>query len=112
MKSSLLLFLLPSLTMADYYATIDPASANLKENLQTIISNRTSVSYKRAFDAFAVIDKHLPGYPCDPNDLSKIPDIYSSSCWTPLVKAEGGECGTYKVEGDCFNREHSWPKSW
>jgi len=22
------------------------------------------------------------------------------------------QCGTYHVEGDCFNREHSWPKSW
>lgn len=24
----------------------------------------------------------------------------------------GGRCGNYKKEGDCFNREHSWPKSW
>jgi endonuclease I len=21
-------------------------------------------------------------------------------------------CGNYSVEGDCFNREHSWPQSW
>lgn len=24
----------------------------------------------------------------------------------------GGECGNYKKEGDCYNREHLWPKSW
>lgn len=23
-----------------------------------------------------------------------------------------GQCGNYKQEGDCYNREHSWPKSW
>jgi len=22
------------------------------------------------------------------------------------------QCGQYKHEGDCYNREHSWPKSW
>jgi endonuclease I len=22
------------------------------------------------------------------------------------------QCGTYSVEGDCYNREHSWPQSW
>lgn len=34
-------------------------------------------------------------------------DFYSSKCWTP---AEA--CGDYTQEGDCFNREHSWPKAW
>jgi endonuclease I len=24
----------------------------------------------------------------------------------------GDECGNYSGEGDCYNREHSWPKSW
>lgn len=35
-------------------------------------------------------------------------DVYSAKCWTP----GSGQCGTYKREGDCYNREHSWPKSW
>lgn len=34
-------------------------------------------------------------------------DFYSSRCWSP---SEG--CGNYDEEGDCYNREHSWPKSW
>jgi endonuclease I len=62
--------------------------------------------------AFASVDKHLEGYPCS-SDLNQIPDIYSGFCWTPAKGlAKGGECGNYKDEGDCFNREHSWPKSW
>lgn len=32
-------------------------------------------------------------------------DRYSATCHTK-------RCGTYKREGECFNREHSWPKSW
>lgn len=22
------------------------------------------------------------------------------------------QCGNYAIEGDCYNREHSWPQSW
>ena len=35
-------------------------------------------------------------------------DIYSSKCWVPIEE----QCGSYQAEGDCYNREHSWPKSW
>jgi len=35
-------------------------------------------------------------------------DVYSTKCWVP----GSGQCGTYRGEGDCYNREHSWPKSW
>lgn len=62
-----------------------------------------------------MIDTYLPGYPCDSENLTHIPDIYSSYCWTPekLPSGEtGGECGNYAQEGDCYNREHIWPKSW
>ena len=44
--------------------------------------------------------------------MSHIPDVYSSFCWDPEKIESGGECGNYHTEGDCFNREHSWPKSW
>ena len=62
-----------------------------------------------------MVDVYLPGYPCDTNNATHIPDIYSSYCWTPekLSSGEtGGECGNYHEEGDCYNREHIWPKSW
>lgn len=29
-------------------------------------------------------------------------------CWEYDVE----QCGNYQGEGDCYNREHSWPKSW
>jgi len=61
--------------------------------------------------AFKSVDKFLPGYPCSP-DPEEIPDIYSSYCWKTVKVTPGGECGNYKKEGDCYNREHSWPKSW
>jgi len=37
-------------------------------------------------------------------------EVYSSRCWTP----GSGQCGSGGTsgEGQCYNREHSWPKSW
>ena len=44
----------------------------------------------------------------DVKDDGKLMDYYSNTTnWTT-----SGQCGTYKVEGDCYNREHSIPKSW
>jgi len=48
-----------------------------------------------------------PGYPCNEAEPSWIPDVYSGTCWSPSQ-----QCGSYKAEGDCYNREHIWPKSW
>ena len=99
MRSLTLLTLLFSRVSADaggYYSSIDASLADnqLRNALQTLISNRTQVSYDDVWDAFAVIDQQLPGYPCDPNDPTKIPDIYSSFCWSPEKGLDtGGECG-------------------
>ena len=69
------------------------------------------VSYDGAWAAFAEVDKFLEGYPCS-SDPTMIPDIYSDYCWHPEKNVQYGECGNYSREGDCYNREHSWPKSW
>lgn len=100
-----------------YYSDIDASATNddLKGQLQTLIAAHKVFSYDDAWIAFADIDKHLPGYPCNPDNATYIPDVYSSYCWAPdklPSDATGGECGNYKKEGDCFNREHIWPKSW
>ena len=79
--------------------------------MQNLINPHTVISYDAAWSAFAEIDKFLLTYPCDSNS-SHIPDIYSNYCWSTDKIVPGGECGNYKTEGDCFNREHSWPKSW
>ena len=97
----------------DYYKNIDASAVNddLKGQLQVLINPHTVYSYDDVWTAFPSIDVYLPRYPCSQN-LSYIPDIYSGYCWKPDVTAAGAQCGNYKKEGDCFNREHLWPKSW
>ena len=41
--------------------------------------------------------------------------VFGCSGGTPpyvYTYGSGDECGNYSGEGDCYNREHSWPKSW
>lgn len=96
-----------------YYANIDATAKDnvLKQQLHDLINPHTVYTYDDVWTAFPSIDIYLPGYPCDAQNATHIPDVYSSFCWS-LDKTTGGECGNYKVEGDCFNREHLWPKSW
>lgn len=71
----------------------------LRAALHEIIKNHTTISYNGLWGAYAYTD-------CDNN--GKIIDIYSSNHWTYGTK----QCGSYQGEGDCYNREHSWPSSW
>ena len=97
----------------EYYKNIDSSAINdeLKQQLHDLINPHIVLTYDEIWTAFESVDKYLPGYPCDSNS-SHIPDVYSSYCWAPEKITPGGECGNYKKEGDCFNREHLWPKSW
>lgn len=99
---------------SDYYANIDPKAVDddLKLQLKELINPHTVYDYDEVWNAFPSIDIYLPGYPCDSANASHIPDIYSTYCWSTEKDVQGGECGNYKKEGDCFNREHLWPKSW
>jgi hypothetical protein len=49
-----------------------------------------------------------------PNQPNEVFDIYSyKKGKLPYVyKFFTDQCGHYKKEGDCYNREHSFPKSW
>jgi endonuclease I len=99
----------------DYYANIDKTATNdvLKGQLFALINPHVVFDYDTAFVAFEEVDTTLPGYPCNPNNLTYIPDIYSTVCWRDQQGyTPGGQCGNYKKEGDCYNREHIWPKSW
>jgi hypothetical protein len=94
----------------DYYSGIDSSAVNddLKGQLKALINPHTVYTYDDVWLAFPQIDIYLPGYPCNAN-LSYIPDVYSSYCWEPdNLTSSGGECGNYKQEGDCYNREHLW----
>lgn len=71
----------------------------LLEALEAIISDHSSVGYGGLYSLFAVSDSR-------PDDGS-IWDIYSTKRW----RADE-TCGNYQAIGDCYNREHSFPKSW
>lgn len=77
---------------------------NNKAELQSRLrSGARKLSYGDLWSAYKDVWVDLPGK-CS----GRIFDVYSSKCWTP----GSGQCGTYRKEGDCYNREHSWPKSW
>ncbi|MCX6246642.1 MAG: endonuclease [Bacteroidetes bacterium] len=92
---------------AGYY---DPANGlygtALQSALHDIIKGHTVVTYQSLWYYFESTDKKPDG---------TVWDMYSDvPGGTPpyVYYFNTNQCGTYHVEGDCFNREHSWPKSW
>lgn len=77
----------------------------LKQALHDIIDNHNSVSYNSLHTHFQTTDDKPNG---------KVWDIYSDKPGqTPAYEYSfGTTCGNYAGEGDCYNREHSWPQSW
>ena len=89
----------------EYYDDIDPGSATLKSDLHSLISDLDSVGYEGLWDAFSYTDRDASGH---------VWDIYSDipEGTAPYSYSFDDQCGQYDGEGDCFNREHSWPSSW
>ena len=81
-----------------YNAANGKTGDELKVALHNIIKGHHVVSYGGLLNAFAYTD-------CKPN--GKIWDIYSN-----YEYSLSGSCGEYEQEGDCWNREHTWPQSW
>ena len=101
---SIVLFLYSVFTFsqapAGYYTNADgKTGADLKTALYNIIKGHTSVSYDYLWTAFQTTDKKTNG---------KVWDVYSNIEFTFGTN----QCGNYSAEGDCYNREHSFPKSW
>lgn len=91
----------PSPDASAYWAGVDRSSkAALQQRLR---SGFNGLGYGGLWDAYKSVWVNLPG-----GCSGRVYDIYSTKCWTP----GSGQCGTYRKEGDCYNREHSWPKSW
>ena len=72
----------------------------LKTALCGIIYNRTEKSYDYLWTAFRTTDKRSDGYVWD-----MYSDITNFTFGTD-------QAGNYQKEGDVYNREHSFPKSW
>lgn len=83
-----------------YYSTCEGKSGRtLLTALSAKIGSHTPVSYNGLWNAFKKTDIDANG---------KIWDMYSTKRWTP----DQNKCGNYSAVGDCYNREHSFPKSW
>lgn len=94
-----------------YYASADGLSGYaLKTALHNIINNHTSQGYSAIWTFY---NSHELDYYYE-ND-GKILDIYSENPTgaDPFEYTKStNQCGTYSGEGSCYNREHSFPKSW
>lgn len=83
-----------------YYTTCEGKSgAALLSQLEKVVGPHTNVGYDGLWSLYQSSDAYSNG---------KIWDMYSTKQWT--YKSE--QCGSYKNVGDCYNREHSMPKSW
>ena len=95
----------------NYYDGIgNETCANLKTSLHNLIDNHTVVSYGSLWTHYQTTDDHFN----DSGTEVIVWDMYSDNPYSSenefTFVAE--QCGTYQSEGDCYNREHSFPKSW
>jgi endonuclease I len=89
-----------------YDATYQLSGEALRVALYDIIRAHTVVPNNQIWAAFELSDARLDG---------TVWDMYSDvPNGTPPYIYQFGEdqCGNYDSEGDCFNREHSFPQSW
>lgn len=89
-----------------YDGTEGLSGVTLKTELYGIISSHTVLSYNSLWSHFQNTDKKSNG---------KVWDMYSDTPGgVPPYEFTFGsdQCGNYTQEGDCYNREHSLPKSW
>ena len=78
----------------------------LREELSNIIDGHSSQSYASIWTHFQSTDVKPDG---DVWDMySDVPDGTPDYTFTFV----SDQCGNYGQEGDCYNREHSFPKSW
>ncbi|MCG9881708.1 MAG: endonuclease [Bacteroidia bacterium] len=96
---------------ATYYNSIGNGSGTtLKTALYNKILGHTVISYGSGSSGLWAT------YPTtDPFYNGKVWDIYSTrvDANSPFeFTFSSDQCGNYSVEGDCYNREHSFPQSW
>lgn len=113
MKKTFLSLFLMGLVMSltaqpsNYYDSANGLTGSqLKIALHNIIKGHTSISYAQIWNAYWSTDNKGNGVVWDM--YSDVPD------GTPAYVFYLGsdQCGNYSGEGDCYNREHSWPQSW
>jgi len=90
-----------------YYSSVSGlVGENLQTELYDIINGHTVRSYTQLWTDFQTTDDKANGYVWDmysdvPGDTPPYNYVFITD-----------QCGNYANEGDCYNREHSFPKSW
>lgn len=98
---------------AGYYQSASGLScSNLKTALFSIISsNTTTLLYSDLWATYPRTDKRLN----DANTEDVVWDMYSDNPTGPdpyVYRFVVNQCVNYTREGDCYNREHTFPQSW
>ncbi len=89
-----------------YDAAQGQTGQNLRSALHNIIDDHNPASYSALWNHFMNTDAKSNG---------KVWDMYSDDPGgTPPYEFTfiADQCGNYSTEGDCYNREHSFPGSW
>ena len=96
---------------AGYYTTATGTGYTLKTNLYNIIKGHTDRGYDGLYTTYLTSDRDYY-YENDGTVL----DMYSENPtgidpYTYSTSVSSDKCGSYSVEGDCYNREHIIPQS-
>jgi len=100
----------PAALKAYYQSAEDKTGFELKTALYNIIKGHNSQTYNDLWTFMSTYSLDIY-YEKDNTILdmyTEIPSASDSYNFIPVLK----QCGNYSVEGDCYNREHSFPKSW
>ena len=90
-----------------YYQSAEGLSGqDLRHALQLIIDDHQEQTYASIWTHFLSTDAKESGYVWDM--YSDVPGGNPAYTFTFVTD----QCGNYGAEGDCYNREHSFPKSW
>ncbi len=99
----------PAADIPAYYSTVDGKSGESLFSALTSVTRKgfSTLGYAGLFDAY----KEADVYPTDSvGKAGMIWDMYGGCEFNPAK--DGDRCGSYQKECDCYNREHSIPKSW
>ncbi|HIC51232.1 MAG TPA: T9SS type A sorting domain-containing protein [Candidatus Marinimicrobia bacterium] len=104
--ANLVAFLFAQAPEGYYDSAIGLEDEALRSELHQIIDEHQVQSYSSLWSHFQSTDKKPNGKVWDM--YSDIPDGTPPYEYTFV----SDQCGNYGSEGDCYNREHSWPSSW
>ena len=92
----------PAASLPAYYEDLQGKSGkSLFDAVQKVTKlGYSSLGYDGLWGAYPYTDVHENGY---------VWDMYSDCTWKSI---NSNHCGNYSNECDCYNREHSIPKSW